>query len=128
MVSVLPPHNSLKQELNNNRLSQIAEIEEGTCGAMVSATPPQSSPSLRAPRWVTLSVSLFSQHVNIVETQMFATFIDNKIVSQWQDPDRGVKVFDLRNNVKAAEGNDEGGHQKAVYEKLNNIHKIGELI
>lgn len=82
--------------------------------------------SLKSPRWVRLSVSLFSQHVDVVETQMFATFIDNKIVSQWQDPDHSVKVFDMRNNAKGAE-EDGDDHQKAVYEKLNNMDDIGKL-
>jgi len=56
---------------------------------------------------------------------MFASFIDNKIVSQWQHPDRGVKVFDISNKVKVTEENVDD-HQKAVYEKLDNIELIGE--
>ncbi|XP_015910435.1 DENN domain-containing protein 5A isoform X2 [Parasteatoda tepidariorum] len=31
-----------------------------------------------------------------IETQMFATFIDNKIVSLWEDPDPYLKLFDAR--------------------------------
>ncbi|GIY06237.1 hypothetical protein CEXT_746382 [Caerostris extrusa] len=31
-----------------------------------------------------------------IETQMFATFIDNKIVSLWEEPDPYLKLFDAR--------------------------------
>ncbi|KAJ1165792.1 hypothetical protein NDU88_006209 [Pleurodeles waltl] len=31
-----------------------------------------------------------------IETQMFATFIDNKIMSQWEDKDPLLRVFDFR--------------------------------
>ncbi|KAG8182527.1 hypothetical protein JTE90_002064 [Oedothorax gibbosus] len=31
-----------------------------------------------------------------IETQMFATFIDNKIVSLWEEPDAYLKLFDAR--------------------------------
>lgn len=78
-------------------------------------------------RWVRLSVTLFTQHVDILETQMFATFIDHKIMSQWQNPDHSVRVFDLRNNVKADDSNESSGeeHQKAAYEKCDTIEETG---
>ncbi|XP_064490137.1 DENN domain-containing protein 5B-like isoform X2 [Ornithodoros turicata] len=31
-----------------------------------------------------------------IETQMFASFIDNKILSHWEDPDPHLKIFDNR--------------------------------
>ncbi|XP_028673631.1 DENN domain-containing protein 5B isoform X4 [Erpetoichthys calabaricus] len=33
---------------------------------------------------------------HFIETQMFATFIDNKIMSQWEDKDPMLRVFDSR--------------------------------
>ena len=84
------------------------------------------SAASKSPRWVTLRCSLFSRHVDVVETQMFATFIDNKIVSQWQDPDQSVKVFDLRNNVKVNEDGEEE-QQKAVYDRFKGMDEIGML-
>ncbi|XP_067950634.1 DENN domain-containing protein 5B-like isoform X2 [Watersipora subatra] len=62
-----------------------------------------------------------------LETQMFATFIDNKIMSQWQDPDNAVKVFDLRNSAKVAEVG-EDHQQKAIYEKLENTAAIDAMV
>ena len=47
-------------------------------------------------------------------------------MSQWQDPDNAVKVFDLRNSAKVAEVG-EDHQQKAIYEKLENTAAIGEL-
>lgn len=78
-------------------------------------------------RWVRLSVSLFSQHVDILETQMFATFIDHKIMSQWQNPDHSVRVFDLRNNVKVDESNESSAEeqQKTSYERCDTIEDTG---
>lgn len=34
-----------------------------------------------------------------IETQMFVTLIDNKIVSQWEEPDPYLKIFDARIKV-----------------------------
>ena len=31
-----------------------------------------------------------------IETQMFATFIDNKIIAQWEDSDPNVRIYDAR--------------------------------
>lgn len=33
---------------------------------------------------------------HFIETQMFATFIDNKIISQWEEKDPFLRVFDSR--------------------------------
>lgn len=33
---------------------------------------------------------------HFIETQMFATFIDNKIMSQWEEKDPFLRVFDSR--------------------------------
>lgn len=33
---------------------------------------------------------------HFIETQMFATFIDNKIMSQWEDKEPLLRVFDAR--------------------------------
>jgi len=52
---------------------------------------------------------------------MFATFIDNKIISQWQDPEVGVRVFDMRNKVKATSED----HQRAVYDRAANLAETG---
>ena len=31
-----------------------------------------------------------------IESQMFATFIDNKIIAQWEEPDPNTRIFDMR--------------------------------
>lgn len=105
----------------DSTISSIHSVEDSST---LSPDSPDSGTS-RSPRWVRLSVSLFSQHVDVLETQMFATFIDNKIMSQWQDPDKSVKVFDLRNNVKV-EGEGEEDHQKATYERFKGLAQVGK--
>lgn len=82
------------------------------------------------PRWVRLSVSLFTQHVDILETQMFATFIDHKIMSQWQDPEQSIRVFDLRNNAKVGSGHDSSGSdsERTSYDRCMSLDATGKSI
>lgn len=124
MVSVLPPANLGSSSIDdNNRAAVKARLAPGRLGS----TSPADGGATCA-RWVRLSVSLFTHHVDVVETQMFATFIDNKIMSQWQEPEQCVKVFDLRNNAKVATEDTEDDPQKAVYKKLDSLEGIGKLV
>lgn len=83
------------------------------------------------PRWVRLSISLFTHHVDIIETQMFATFIDHKIMSQWQDPEQSIRVFDLRNNANVSSTQDGSGSsdsERTSYDRYTDFDAIGKFI
>lgn len=79
-------------------------------------------------RWVRLSITLFTQHVDILETQMFATFVDHKIMSQWMDPEQSIKVFDTR-NLKASDSpeNSNEDQLRTSYEKCDTLEETGKL-
>ncbi|XP_073079467.1 DENN domain-containing protein 5B isoform X1 [Manis javanica] len=62
-----------------------------------------------------------------IETQMFATFIDNKIMSQWEEKDPLLRVFDFRiekirlYNVRAPT------LRTSIYQKCSTLKEAGEL-
>ncbi|XP_044917555.1 DENN domain-containing protein 5B isoform X7 [Felis catus] len=62
-----------------------------------------------------------------IETQMFATFIDNKIMSQWEEKDSLLRVFDSRiekirlYNVRAPT------LRTSIYQKCSTLKEAGEL-
>uniref|UniRef100_A0A8D0N7W8 DENN domain containing 5B n=1 Tax=Sus scrofa TaxID=9823 RepID=A0A8D0N7W8_PIG len=62
-----------------------------------------------------------------IETQMFATFIDNKIMSQWEEKDPLLRVFDSRiekirlYNVRAPT------LRTSIYQKCSTLKEAGEL-
>nr|XP_025139254.1 DENN domain-containing protein 5B isoform X7 [Bubalus bubalis]XP_025139255.1 DENN domain-containing protein 5B isoform X7 [Bubalus bubalis]XP_025139256.1 DENN domain-containing protein 5B isoform X7 [Bubalus bubalis] len=61
-----------------------------------------------------------------IETQMFATFIDNKIMSQWEEKDPLLRVFDSRiekirlYNVRAPT------LRTSIYQKCSTLKEAGE--
>uniref|UniRef100_A0A5F9C307 DENN domain containing 5B n=1 Tax=Oryctolagus cuniculus TaxID=9986 RepID=A0A5F9C307_RABIT len=61
-----------------------------------------------------------------IETQMFATFIDNKIMSQWEEKDSLLRVFDSRiekirlYNVRAPT------LRTSIYQKCSTLKEAGE--
>lgn len=60
-----------------------------------------------------------------IETQMFATFIDNKIMSQWEEKDSLLRVFDSRiekirlYNVRAPT------LRTSIYQKCSTLKEAG---
>jgi hypothetical protein len=42
-----------------------------------------------------------------IETQMFASFVDCKILSQWTEPDRNLAVFENRLKAQKDDSNSE---------------------
>ncbi|XP_053751777.1 DENN domain-containing protein 5B isoform X7 [Panthera pardus] len=62
-----------------------------------------------------------------IETQMFATFIDNKIMSQWEEKDSLLRVFDSRiekirlYNVRAPT------LRTSIYQKCSTLKEAGEV-
>lgn len=60
-----------------------------------------------------------------IETQMFATFIDNKIMSQWEEKDPLLRVFDSRiekirlYNVRAPT------LRTSIYQKCSTLKEAG---
>lgn len=62
-----------------------------------------------------------------IETQMFATFIDNKILSQWEEKEPLLRVFDGRIekarlfNVRAP------SLRSTVYQRCTLLNESGEL-
>lgn len=62
-----------------------------------------------------------------IETQMFATFIDNKIMSQWEEKDPLLRVFDSRiekirlYNVRAPTPT----LRTSIYQKCNSLKEAG---
>ncbi|XP_077196028.1 DENN domain-containing protein 5B isoform X3 [Paroedura picta] len=65
---------------------------------------------------------------HFIETQMFATFIDNKIMSQWEEKDPFLRVFDLRidkmrlYNVRAPT------LRTSAYQKCNTLKEAAQAI
>ena len=63
-----------------------------------------------------------------IETQMFATFIDNKIMSQWEEKDPLLRVFDSRiekirlYNVRAPT------LRTSIYQKCSTLKEAGTFI
>lgn len=57
------------------------------------------------------------------ETQMFATLIDNKILSHWEECDPYLRVFDQR--IKAIK--DQSGSRTPIYSKCTTIKDTGIL-
>ncbi|KAM9276119.1 DENN domain-containing protein 5B isoform 1-T1 [Cariama cristata] len=64
---------------------------------------------------------------HFIETQMFATFIDNKIISQWEEKDPFLRVFDSRiekirlYNVRAP------ALRTSNYQKCSTLKEAGRL-
>ncbi|XP_034636136.1 DENN domain-containing protein 5B isoform X4 [Trachemys scripta elegans] len=64
---------------------------------------------------------------HFIETQMFATFIDNKIMSQWEEKDPFLRVFDSRiekirlYNVRAP------ALRTSIYQKCSTLKEAGRL-
>ncbi|XP_069663708.1 DENN domain-containing protein 5B isoform X2 [Haliaeetus albicilla] len=64
---------------------------------------------------------------HFIETQMFATFIDNKIISQWEEKDPFLRVFDSRiekirlYNVRAP------ALRTSNYQKCSTLKEAGQL-
>ncbi|KAM6091486.1 DENN domain-containing protein 5B isoform 4-T4 [Theristicus caerulescens] len=64
---------------------------------------------------------------HFIETQMFATFIDNKIISQWEEKDPLLRVFDSRiekirlYNVRAP------ALRTSNYQKCSTLKEAGQL-
>ncbi|XP_066175855.1 DENN domain-containing protein 5B isoform X3 [Sylvia atricapilla] len=64
---------------------------------------------------------------HFIETQMFATFIDNKIMSQWEEKDPFLRVFDSRiekirlYNVRAP------ALRTSNYQKCSTLKEAGQL-
>ncbi|XP_067392199.1 DENN domain-containing protein 5B isoform X4 [Emydura macquarii macquarii] len=62
---------------------------------------------------------------HFIETQMFATFIDNKIMSQWEEKDPFLRVFDSRiekirlYNVRAP------ALRTSIYQKCSTLREAG---
>ncbi|XP_054716974.1 DENN domain-containing protein 5A-like [Uloborus diversus] len=52
-----------------------------------------------------------------IETQMFATLIDNKIVSLWEEPDPYLKLFDMRIKLTQGEQCSDGTVRVPTYER-----------
>ena len=61
-----------------------------------------------------------------LETQMFATFIDNKILSQWEEIDPNLKVFDIRVKTLRDEC-DANTHRMDSYTPCCKIRDTGEF-
>ena len=61
-----------------------------------------------------------------LETQMFATFIDNKILSQWEEIDPNLKVFDIRVKTLRDEC-DANTHRMDSYTPCSKIRDTGEF-
>ncbi|XP_044290280.1 DENN domain-containing protein 5B isoform X4 [Varanus komodoensis] len=65
---------------------------------------------------------------HFIETQMFATFIDNKIMSQWEEKDPFLRVFDSRiekirlYNVRAP------ALRTSTYQKCNTLKEAAQAI
>ncbi|XP_062837177.1 DENN domain-containing protein 5B isoform X2 [Anolis carolinensis] len=65
---------------------------------------------------------------HFIETQMFATFIDNKIMSQWEEKDPFLRVFDSRiekirlYNVRAP------ALRTSIYQKCNTLKEAAQAI
>ncbi|XP_042326564.1 DENN domain-containing protein 5B isoform X3 [Sceloporus undulatus] len=65
---------------------------------------------------------------HFIETQMFATFIDNKIMSQWEEKDPFLRVFDSRiekirlYNVRAPT------LRTSIYQKCNTLKEAAQAI
>ncbi|XP_028909313.1 DENN domain-containing protein 5B isoform X2 [Ornithorhynchus anatinus] len=65
---------------------------------------------------------------HFIETQMFATFIDNKIMSQWEEKDPLLRVFDSRiekirlYNVRAP------ALRTSIYQKCSTLKEAGQSI
>lgn len=63
-----------------------------------------------------------------IETQMFATFIDNKIMSQWEEKDPLLRVFDFRiekirlYNVRAPT------LRTSIYQKCSTLKEAGIFV
>ncbi|BFZ25149.1 hypothetical protein BsWGS_28188 [Bradybaena similaris] len=61
-----------------------------------------------------------------IETQMFTTLMDNKIVSQWEEADPGLRVFDARiKDLKDAAG---GEPRIITYNPCNTFDEIDQFI
>ncbi|KAM9824396.1 DENN domain-containing protein 5B [Neosynchiropus ocellatus] len=65
---------------------------------------------------------------HFIETQMFATFIDNKIMSQWEDKEPLLRVFDARiektrlYNVRAP------SLRSSVYQRCSNLKEAAQTV
>ncbi|XP_053718048.1 DENN domain-containing protein 5B isoform X2 [Synchiropus splendidus] len=65
---------------------------------------------------------------HFIETQMFATFIDNKIMSQWEDKEPLLRVFDARiektrlYNVRAP------NLRSSVYQRCSNLKEAAQTV
>lgn len=63
-----------------------------------------------------------------IETQMFATFIDNKILSHWEDADPYLIMFDLRIKTLKESTNVDNEPQAQTYTKCDTIEETGEYV
>ncbi|CAC5413553.1 DENND5 [Mytilus coruscus] len=59
------------------------------------------------------------------ETQMFATFIDNKILSLWEDPEPSLRIFDGRLKLMKEQV---GEHVRHTYAPCNTIEDTENLL
>uniref|UniRef100_A0A672IJH0 DENN/MADD domain containing 5B n=1 Tax=Salarias fasciatus TaxID=181472 RepID=A0A672IJH0_SALFA len=65
---------------------------------------------------------------HFIETQMFATFIDNKIMSQWEEKEPLLHVFDARidkarlYNVRAP------SHRSSTYQRCSNLKEAAQAV
>lgn len=65
---------------------------------------------------------------HFIETQMFATFIDNKIMSQWEEKEPLLRVFDARidkarlYNVQRAPS-----LRSSIYQRCSILKESGKL-
>lgn len=58
-----------------------------------------------------------------LESQSFTTFIDNKIIAQWEDPDRYLSVFEARLRTFKE---DQGDQRLQRYHKTSSVQNSGK--
>ncbi|XP_058511728.1 DENN domain-containing protein 5B isoform X2 [Ochotona princeps] len=63
-----------------------------------------------------------------IETQMFATFIDNKIMSQWEEKDSLLRVFDSRIEKRRLYNVRAPTLRTSIYQKCSTLKEAGELL
>lgn len=63
-----------------------------------------------------------------IETQMFATFIDNKIMSQWEEKDSLLRVFDSRIEKRRLYNVRAPTLRTSIYQKCSTLKEAGTFV